>query len=129
MNNDELAAYRGQSNADASGVEGSGDEGKDSAAAPKWDYALVSVIDEEPWISEAMWEQGDEGWELVSAYSINGSVKLYFKRKSDNEIAQDAMRYRRLRENWIDCDELGLHGRLSVIDAAIDRVIEKAESK
>ena len=47
---------------------------------PKWDYALVSVIDEEPWISEAMWEHGDEGWELVSAYSSEGSVKLYFKK-------------------------------------------------
>jgi hypothetical protein len=38
---------------------------------------------------------------------------------------EDAERYRRLRENWIDCAELGLHGRLSVIDAAIDAALKE----
>lgn len=33
---------------------------------------------------------------------------------------KDSARYRRLRENWIDCEELHLHGRLSAIDAAVD---------
>lgn len=42
------------------------------------------------------------------------------------EVARDALdaaRYRRIRENWIDCDELGLHGRTAVIDARIDAAI------
>lgn len=39
---------------------------------------------------------------------------------------RDATRYRRLRENWVDCDELGLHGRLAVIDACVDRLLAAA---
>jgi hypothetical protein len=46
----------------------------------KWDYALVSVVDESPFVEEALWEKGDEGYELVNAYPIDGSVKLYFKK-------------------------------------------------
>lgn len=37
----------------------------------------------------------------------------------------DAARYRRLRENWIKCEELNFAGRLVVIDAAVDAAIAK----
>ena len=46
-----------------------------------------------------------------------------FIRTHHAEIARDhddAERYRRIRENWIDCGELGLHGRLAVVDATVD---------
>lgn len=52
-------------------------------ALPKgqvWDYVVVSVVDESPFVEEVLWEQGDEGYELVSAYPIDRCVKLYFKR-------------------------------------------------
>jgi hypothetical protein len=42
---------------------------------------------------------------------------------------KDAERYRRIRENWIDCVELGLHGRLAVIDTAIDAAIKERQPK
>lgn len=40
-------------------------------------------------------------------------------------IVRDAARYQRLRKNWIDCDELNLHGRTAVIDARVDEVLSK----
>jgi hypothetical protein len=40
------------------------------------------------------------------------------------EIARDAARYRRLRENWIDCEELSLHGRLAAVDAVVDAAMQ-----
>lgn len=47
----------------------------------KWDYCLVRCIDEEPFVSESMWEKGDEGWELVSAYRHEeGSLTMIYKR-------------------------------------------------
>jgi len=49
--------------------------------------------------------------------------------EAENAALRDAGRYRRIRENWIDCDELNLHGRLSVIDAAIDSAINTKEGK
>ena len=49
----------------------------------KWDYALVSVIDESPFLEQAIWEKGDEGYELVTAYPIDGCVKLYFKKPAE----------------------------------------------
>ena len=58
----------------------------------KWDYVLVSVVDEEPFVSETLWENGDEGWELVSAYPKDGSVKLYFKRQSVAPLCKDCGR-------------------------------------
>lgn len=53
-----------------------------------------------------------------------GSIYASEPREITDEMkamAKDAARYRRLRENWIDCEELGLHGRLAAIDAEIDR--------
>lgn len=35
----------------------------------------------------------------------------------------DAIRYRRLRENWLDSDEIELHGRTAVIDAKVDGLL------
>ena len=37
---------------------------------------------------------------------------------------RDAERYRRLRENWVDCSEIGLHGRTVVIDSVVDLMIK-----
>lgn len=45
--------------------------------------------------------------------------------KKRSALVCDANRYRRLRENWIDCEELNLHGRLSVIDVAVDALIRE----
>lgn len=50
----------------------------------KWNYLLVSVSDEGPWVEESLWTHGAEGWELVSAYTKDGSVKLYFKKPLEN---------------------------------------------
>lgn len=41
-------------------------------------------------------------------------------------LRKDAGRYCRIRENWIDCGELCLHGRLAVIDTVIDRAMRSA---
>ena len=58
------------------------------------------------WIAEQMAENGmvTQAWEVL-------------------EMEKDAKRYRRIRENWLDCDELNLHGRLSVIDNRIDAAL------
>lgn len=44
-------------------------------------------------------------------------------------LKKDAERYRRLRENWIDCEELQFHGRLSAIDARLDAAMQGKETK
>jgi len=41
------------------------------------------------------------------------------------KLRKDAERYRRLRENWVNCSEINLHGRLSVIDAHLDRLLQE----
>jgi hypothetical protein len=47
----------------------------------KWEYAVVGCIQEEPFLSEALAEKGEEGWELVSVVrDDNEVVDLYFKR-------------------------------------------------
>lgn len=72
------------SHEDGGGVnptERKAESGEQSSSSPSaWDYALVSVVDESPFVEEALWCKGDEGYELVSAYPIDGCVKLYFKR-------------------------------------------------
>jgi hypothetical protein len=46
------------------------------------------------------------------------------------EMAErDAKRYRRIRKNWLDCGELNLHGRLSVVDAAIDAALTQEQER
>ena len=35
-------------------------------------------------------------------------------------LRKDAARYRRLRENWIECNELSFAGRLAALDARVD---------
>jgi 5-methylcytosine-specific restriction endonuclease McrBC regulatory subunit McrC len=40
------------------------------------------------------------------------------------ETERDAARYRRLRENWIDCEELSLHGRLAAVDVVVDAAMQ-----
>lgn len=46
-----------------------------------------------------------------------------------DSLMKDAERYRRLRENWIDCEELQFHGRLSAIDARLDAAMQGKETK
>lgn len=64
----------------------------------------------------------------------NGSTLLFsggdgetYDSVAEKRIYKDAERYRRLRENWIDCDELDLHGRLAAIDAHLDKVLFHCE--
>lgn len=40
-----------------------------------------------------------------------------------SDDARDAARYRRLRENYITCDELNFRGRLAWIDKNVDAAI------
>jgi hypothetical protein len=67
----------------------------------------------------------------------NWQANAYFQAACDPEtilalldemetLRVDAYRYRRLRENWIDSTEIALHGRLSVIDARVDELIDAA---
>ena len=46
----------------------------------KWEHILVRVVDESPFVEEAMWAQEEDGFELVAAYPQDGCVRLYFKR-------------------------------------------------
>jgi hypothetical protein len=46
----------------------------------EWDYSLVRVVDEEPFVSEVLWQKGDEGWELVSVVHVDGGFALFFKK-------------------------------------------------
>jgi hypothetical protein len=48
---------------------------------PQWDYAYVRVVDEQRWITECLWEQGREGWDLASVVHFQGTAHLYFKRQ------------------------------------------------
>lgn len=61
--------------------------------------------------------------DLLEALS---SLAVYQMREAASPNDRDAERYRRLRENWIDCDEIGLHGRLALIDYHLDQIL-KAE--
>lgn len=46
----------------------------------RWDYALINVTDEGPWVAETLWEEGKKGWELVAVTRSDGCVQLFFKR-------------------------------------------------
>lgn len=54
------------------------------SVASKWDYCYVRVVNEQKWVSESLWEQGKQGWELVSAQlETDGKYRtmhLFFKR-------------------------------------------------
>ena len=41
----------------------------------------MRVVDESPFVEEAIWDQEEEGYELVTAYPQDGCVRLYFKRE------------------------------------------------
>ena len=45
-----------------------------------WEHTIVGVVDESPFVEEAIWAQEDDGYELVTAYPQDGCVRLYFKR-------------------------------------------------
>ena len=75
---------------------------------------------------------GEDWWDahvcpraIVNAIQNGGLSQRQFDIVSAQQAAleRDAARYRRLRENWIDCDELGLHGRLAAIDDRVDRAL------
>lgn len=47
----------------------------------RWDYCVVRVVAEEPFVSECLWEHGDKGWQLASTQNVDGTIWLYFTRK------------------------------------------------
>lgn len=51
----------------------------------------------------------------------NSLSKVSSHKPTEDELY--ALRYKRLRENWIDSGEIGLHGRLAVVDAVVDGLI------
>lgn len=60
---------------------------------------------------------------LVTVQRTAGKTPHELRVEAEAALAaaqKNEARYLRLRENWIDCEELGLHGRLSVVDAAAD---------
>ena len=48
--------------------------------AAKWEHTIVRVVDESPFLEEAIWEHEEDGYELVTAYPQDGCVRLYFKK-------------------------------------------------
>jgi hypothetical protein len=72
---------------------------------------MVSVADDTISVSKGEWE-----------------AMLKLKMEYSDDVMNNAARYKRLRENWIDCEELGLHGRLSAIDSHIDAAIQGARN-
>jgi hypothetical protein len=55
-------------------------------------------------------------------FHVASSAAVLIEQQSTRlkELERDAARYRRLRENWLDCPELSLHGRLAVVDWCVD---------
>ena len=47
----------------------------------KWEHTVVRVVDESPFVEEAIWNKEAKGYELVTAYQQDGCVCLYFKRE------------------------------------------------
>jgi hypothetical protein len=72
-----------------------------------------------------------KSWDEITANENTISDTVTISKAELDALRLDAERYRRIRENWLDCDELDLHGRLSVIDNNIDEhlAIDKARTQ
>ncbi|MFA9439448.1 hypothetical protein ACDA63_07405 [Uliginosibacterium sp. sgz301328] len=83
-----------------------------AAPAPVVDEPVAIVAES----GRLLWHAGRS----VEQYRINKAYRGPLYGRPSADVLADAKRYRRLRENWIDCEELNLHGRLAVVDKAID---------